>query len=223
MQVEEALRTRKSIRAFLPDAVPHETITRILDLAARQASGTNLQPWKVHVVTGDTKQRITDEVLEVRHSGEDNHEGEFGFYPTEWTEPYRSRRRKVGFGLYDLVGIKKGETEKMFAQHDRNFKFFDAPVGLFFAVDKIMQYGIWLDYGMFVGSLMTAARAEGLHTCPQYAWSTYHKILRTHLDIPDTDTLICGMSLGYADMSAPENTLVTDRVPAEEFANFYGE
>ena len=192
MNVEEALLTRKSMRAYLPTEVPRETVTGILDLAARQASGTNLQPWKVHVVMGDAKQKLTDEVLKVRHSGEDDHEGEFGFYPTEW------------------------------AQHDRNFMLFDAPVGLFFAVDKIMQYGIWLDYGMFVGSIMTAARAQGLHTCPQYAWSTYHKILREHLDIPDTDTVICGMSMGFADMSAPENTLVTDRVPAEEFATFYG-
>lgn len=223
MDVEEAMLTRKSIRAYLPTPVPKETLIRILDLAARQASGTNMQPWKVHVVTGDIKQKITDEVLAVRHSGEDKHTGEFSFYPTEWIEPYQSRRRKVGFGLYDLVGIKKGETEKMMAQHDRNFMFFDAPVGLFFAIDKVMQIGNWLDYGMFVGSIMTAARAEGLHTCPQFAWSSYHKILRKHLDVPDSDTIICGMSLGHADMSAPENTLVTDRVPAEEFTTFYGD
>lgn len=221
MEVEEALRSRRSMRAYLPDPVSRETVTRILDLAARQASGTNLQPWNVYVVTGDAKQRITDEVLAVRHSGNDDHTGEFGFYPTEWKEPYLGRRRKVGFGLYDLVGIKKGETEKMMAQHDRNFMFFDAPVGLFFSVDKIMEYGIWLDYGMFAGSIMTAARAEGLHTCPQYAWSTYHKILRKHVAIPDDHTLICGMSMGVADLNAPENTLVTDRVPAVEFTKFY--
>ncbi len=222
MDVQEALLSRKSMRAYLPTPVSKETVTRILDLSARQASGTNTQPWKVHVVMGDVKQKITDEVLAVRHSGKDEHTGEFTFYPSEWTEPYLSRRRTVGFALYDLVGIKKGETEKMLAQHDRNFMFFDAPVGLFFAIDKIMSTGNWLDYGMFIGSIMTAARAEGLHTCPQYAWSTYHAILRKYLNIPDSDTLICGLSMGHADMSAPENTLVTERVPADEFATFYG-
>ena len=115
MDVQEAMLTRKSIRAYLPTPVSRETVTRILDLAARQASGTNLQPWKVHVVMGNAKQKITDEVLAVRHGGKDDHAGEFSFYPEEWTEPYLSRRRKVGFALYDLVGIKKGETEKMLA------------------------------------------------------------------------------------------------------------
>ena len=150
------------------------------------------------------------------------HKDEYDYYPKEWVSPYIERRRKVGWDLYGLLGIGKADRDRMAQQHQRNYTFFGAPVGLIFTVDRIMQQGSWLDYGMFLQSVMVAARARGLHTCPQAAFTQFHKVIAEELSLRPDQMVVCGMALGYADPSAIENTLVTDRAPVAEFAKFYG-
>jgi nitroreductase len=220
--VDGVIRARRSIRAFLPTPVPKESILEILDVAARAPSGTNTQPWQVIVVTGAIKEALSRELVETALDPARNaeHAQEYAYYPDKWVPPYIDRRRKVGYDLYGLLGIAKGERERMERQFARNYTFFGAPVGLFFTIDRVMGQGSWLDYGMFLQNLMIAAKARGLDTCPQAAFCKYHRIIARHLEIPPGRMLVCGMALGYEDTSWIENNLRTERVPAEEFARF---
>jgi len=218
--VDEALTTRRSLRAYLPDPVPEATVRHILEVAARAPSGTNMQPWHVWVVAGAAKDKVTEAVLAAREAGEEDYE--YKYYPPEWREPYLARRRKVGWDLYGLLGIQKGDKAGMYHQHSRNFAFFDAPVGLFFTLDKHLEIGSWLDFGMFLEAVMVAARGQGLDTCPQVAWVGYHKAVRRVVGYPEEHTLVCGMSMGIADLTKPENTLTTTREPVDAFAKFLG-
>lgn len=218
--VDEALLTRRSVRAFLPDPVDDETIRDILQIASRAPSGTNMQPWKVFVATGEVKQNVADAILSSGVRPEKIEWDEYRYYPDKFFEPYLSRRRAVGFALYSLLGIGRREVERMRAQHDRNFTFFDAPVGLIFTIDRRLNKGSWVDHGMFLQSIMLAARARGLHTCPQAAFAPYHKLIRPILGIPDEEIVVCGMALGYEDTSKPENSLRSERAPLEEFVTF---
>lgn len=220
--VDAAITTRRSIRAFLPDAVAREDIEQILAVAARAPSGTNTQPWKVHVLQGDAKTALSDAILTVYHDPELNrqHTEEYPYYPREWKSPYIDRRRKVGWDLYALLGMARDNKAGMAAQHARNFRFFDAPVGLIFTIDRTMEQGSWLDYGMFLQSIMVAARGRGLDTCPQAAFTQYHRIIAEHLALPASDMVVCGMALGWADASKIENTLSTEREPVSGFVRF---
>jgi nitroreductase len=220
--VDAAITSRVSIRAFLPTPVPQDTLLDILRVASRAPSGTNTQPWKVTVLTGDA---LTTLASKVQAAFDDpavaaTHTEEYAYYPCEWRSPYIERRRKVGWDLYGLLGIQKTDKARMHAQHGRNYAFFDAPVGLMFTIDRVMQQGSWLDYGMFLQNIMVAARARGLDTCPQAAFTPFHKIILDHIQAPASDMLVCGMSLGWADPRAVENTLVTDREPVEGFTRF---
>lgn len=217
--VEEALRTRRSVRAFLPTPVPREIIVRILELAARAPSGSNIQPWQVLVLTGEPLRALGAE-LNARVLSGDTGEEEYRYYPKAWREPYIGRRRKVGWDLYGALGIARGENEKMSRQHARNFQFFDAPVGLFFTIDRDMELGSWLDYGMFLENIMIAARGFGLDTCPQAAFNAYGAVIAERIAIPQTRMLVCGMALGHADPAAPENHFTTEREPVEGFTRF---
>lgn len=217
--VEDAVAQRRSVRAFLDTPVPRATVERILALAARAPSGTNMQPWKVHVLTGAARDRLSTAVL-AAFDGPEKHTNEWAYYPKEFREPYLSRRRKVGWDLYGLLGIARGESERMHAQHGRNFRFFDAPVGMVFTIDRHLEIGSWLDYGMFIQNIMVLARSHGLESCPQAAFAAYHKVIRAELGLDDEQVVVCGLSLGYADWSVPENTLVTERVPLEAFVTF---
>jgi nitroreductase len=180
-----------------------------------------MQPWRVYVLSGNTKTALSKELLEAHFHHQDEHESEYDYYPDTFIEPYKSRRKKVGIDLYGLLNINKGEVEKMQKQHGRNFQFFDAPVGLIFAIDRSLKIGSWLDYGMFLQNIMIAARARGLDTCPQAAFAKYHKIIRQHLNISEDEIIVCGMALGYGDMNAPENQLLTERVAVHEFSRFF--
>jgi nitroreductase len=220
--VDAAIRSRRSVRAFLPTAVPRETIEQILELAARAPSGTNVQPWRVHVLTGAVKAELT---RRIRAAFDDPaqralHTEEYAYYPTEWRSPYIERRRKVGWDLYGLLGIGKADKARMHEQHGRNYAFFDAPVGLIFTIERVLQQGSWLDYGMFLQNLMIAARARGLDTCPQAAFTQFHRVIADVLQLPAEEMVVCGMSLGHADLQAIENTLATERAPVGEFARF---
>jgi nitroreductase len=220
--VDQVINGRYSCRAFLPAPIPNDVLKDILSIASRAPSGTNIQPWKVWVLTGETKHRVSERLLATFDDPEEvsTHSEPYQYYPKKWVEPYIDRRRKVGLGLYNLLGIQKGDALRMHEQHARNYKFFDAPVGLIFTVDTIMEQGSWLDYGMFLQNIMLAAKARGLDTCPQAALIQFHRVIREELEIPDSESVICGMSLGYADPDAPENALRTERAPLDEWVRF---
>ena len=220
--VDAAITTRRSLRAFLPTPVPRETIEQILAVAARAPSGTNTQPWKVYVLTGDAKTELSRKIMAAHNDPAERatHTEEYAYYPTEWKSPFIDRRRKVGWDLYGLLDIAKTDKARMHAQHGRNYDFFGAPVGLMFTIDRIMRQGSWLDYGMFLQSIMIAARGRGLDTCPQAAFMQFHRIITAHIGAPDNEQVVCGMSLGYADSQAIENTLVTEREPVGNFTRF---
>ena len=222
LAADTAITTRRSIRRFLPTPVPCATVEAILDIAARAPSGTNMQPWQAHVVAGEAKDRLCAAVLAAFDANEPGHKQGVQYYPDEFFEPYLTRRRTVGWDLYGRLGIARGEAAKMKAQHRRNFQFFDAPVGIVFTIDRRLATGSWLDYGMFLQNVMTAARARGLDTCAQAAWTHYHKAMRPALRLHETEVVVCGMAIGHADLDAPENALVTERAPARQFARFEG-
>ena len=221
--VDAAITTRRSMRAYLPTPVPRSLVEEILAVASRAPSGTNIQPWQVHVLTGAAQKRLSDRLLAIHNDPQElaRHEREYEYYPREWTSPYVERRRKVGWDLYGLLGIEKTDKARMHEQHGRNYRFFDAPVGLIFSINRIMQQGSWLDYGMFLENIMIAARARGLHTCPQAAFTSFHRVIAEELAFPPEQMLVCGMALGYADPAAAENQLVTERAPVAEFTRFH--
>jgi nitroreductase len=222
--VDAAIASRRSIRAFLPTPVAREDIEAILSVSARAPSGTNIQPWKVTVLTGEAKQRLSDAILAVYHDKEaaSGHTEEYAYYPRQWVSPFIERRRKVGWDLYALLGLTRDDKAGMAAQHGRNYRFFDAPVGLIFTIDRVLEQGSWLDYGMFLQNIMVAARGRGLDTCPQAAFTQFHRIIAEQLGLPANETVVCGMALGYADPEKIENSLITERVPVAEFVRFLG-
>ena len=177
--VDTVIRGRRSVRGFLTTPIPRETILEILDVAAHAPSGTNIQPWHVIVVTGAKKEALSRELIETAldPARDAEHSQEYAYYPEKWIHPYIERRRKVGYDLYGLLGIPKGDRANMLRQFARNYAFFGAPVGLFFTIDRIMGQGSWLDYGMFLENVMLAARARGLDTCAQAAFIKYHRIV----------------------------------------------
>lgn len=224
--VDAAITSRFSARAFLPRAVPRELIEDILQVASRAPSGTNTQPWKAYVLQGASRDTLVAKVCAAHDaiaadpSLAQEYREEYDYYPEKWVSPYIDRRRENGWGLYGLLGIAKGERDKMHAQHQRNFKFFDAPVGLMFTLDKVMGRGSLVDYGMFMQNVMLAARARGLHTCPQAAWNGFARIILPHIGAGDDEMLVCGLALGYADESEVVNTFHTPRVPAAQFTHW---
>ena len=220
--VDHAITSRRSIRRFLPTPIPRATVEAILDAAARAPSGTNMQPWRGYALSGAAKDAVVGAVQAAFDAAEPGHEQEVRYYPDAFFEPYLSRRRAVGWDLYGLLGIAKGEAAKMKAQHRRNFQFFDAPVGMIFTIHRRLATGSWLDYGMFLQNVMTAARGVGLDTCAQAAWTHYHRAIRPVLGLTEEETVVCGMALGHADPDAVENSLVTDRAPARAFMRFEG-
>ncbi|MEC8203219.1 MAG: nitroreductase [Pseudomonadota bacterium] len=222
MDVFEAIESRKSIRAFTDQPVEKELLDQLLQISQRSPSGTNTQPWYVYLCTGDVKQAITDDVLKMAAEGKSKKYEDYDYYPPVWRDVHQARRRAVGWGLYGLLGIEKGDREGSARQGARNFKFFDAPVGLFVTVDSYVTRGSWADAGMYIQTIMLAARGLGLHTCPQAAWIPLQEPVFKHLGIPDDQELVTGMSLGYADKDAIENTLVSEREDVSNVARFVG-
>ena len=226
--VDHAITSRRSVRGFLATPVPRGVIEEILTVAGRAPSGTNIQEWKVYVLTGAAKQKLSAGVLAAHDADYERkkrkepplHVEEYQYYPRQWFEPYLGRRRKLGWDLYGLLGIGKTDYDKMHAQHGLNYTFFGAPVGLIFTIDRRMEAGCWLDYGMFLQNIMVAARGRGLDTCPQQAFATYHQVVAAELALPENEQVLCGMSLGYEDPAAAANQLKTERAALSEFAVF---
>ncbi len=226
ISVDEAITSRMSVRAFTSQPVPRAILQEILEVASRAPSGTNCQPWRVYVLQGASRQSLVDKVCATHDAIRSNPElaaqysEEYDYYPQRWISPYIDRRRENGWGLYGLLGIGKTDKDKMHAQHQRNYRFFDAPVGLMFTLDRVMGRGSLLDYGMFLQNIMVAARARSLHTCAQAAWNSFRSIILPHIGASDNEMLVCGMALGYADPEAVVNTFHTPRVPAHEFTQW---
>ncbi len=225
-QVDAAISSRMSTRAFTQQPVSRQTLTEILQLASCAPSGSNAQPWRVYVLQGESRVALSDKVCRVHDAIRANPElaaeyrDEYGYYPSQWVSPFQERRRENGWGLYGLLGIGKADKEKMHDQHQRNFIFFDAPVGLMFTLDRVMGRGSLVDYGMFLQNLMVAARGRGLHTCAQAAWNGFAKIILPHIGAGENEMLVCGMALGYADDSEVVNTFRTPRVLTSEFTHW---
>jgi nitroreductase len=226
--IQQAMDSRMSARAFSQQAVSKETITDILHLASRSPSGTNTQPWKVYVLQGESRNSLVTKVCaahdEIRAHPEKaaDYREAYDYYPEKWVSPYIDRRRENGWSLYGLLGIGKADKDKMHLQHQRNYKFFDAPVGLMFTLDKVMGRGSLVDYGMFLQSVMLAARAHGLHTCPQAAWNGFATIILPHIGAGPDEMLVCGMALGYADDQDIVNTFRTPRETVSSFTHWLG-
>ncbi len=219
--VDRVMLDRHSIRAFLPTPIAREEIEDILRVASNAPSGNNIQPWRVHVLTGATLHTLIERVCSAFDAADGSHTPEYHYYPTEFFEPYLARRRKCGGDLYGVLGIARGEKARMRAQMRKNFEFFGAPVGLMFTIDRRLAQGSWLDYGMFLQNVMLAATARGLATCAQAAWIDYHRIIAELLALPKNEQVVAGIALGHADPAAPENALLTGRVPVAEFVSFH--
>jgi len=220
--VDRVICERRSIRAFTAQAVEEQLLRDILQVASRAPSGSNIQPWKVYVLTGPAKDRLSQKIIETVQDPEKNasHQAEYVYYPKKWREPFLSRRRKVGVDLYTLLGIGRGDQDKMQTQHLKNFNFFGAPVGLVLTIDRSMEKGSWLDYGMFVQNILISAQAHGLATCPQAAFIAYHEIFAQEIGFPSDEQLVCCISLGYENLQAVENKLITQREPIDQFVQF---
>ena len=225
-EVDSAITSRMSVRAFTQQPVSRSDLEDILQVASRAASGTNTQPWHVYVLQGKSRDTLVEKVcaahdaIRAKPELAANYVEEYDYYPTQWISPFIDRRRENGWSLYGLLGIGKGDKDKMHLQHQRNYKFFDAPVGLMFTVDRAMGRGSLLDFGGFMQNIMVAARARGLDTCPQAAWNGFAKIVMPHIGAGDNEMLVCGMALGYADKSNVVNTFHTPRVPVAEFTKW---
>jgi len=224
--VDAAIESRFAARAFLPTPVPRESIAEILRVASRAPSGTNTQPWRVYVLQGASRDTLVEKVCAAHDavyadpSLAARYVGDHDYYPRNWVSPYIERRRENGWGLYGLLGIVRGEKDKMHAQHQRNYRFFGAPVGIMFTMDRILARGSLVDYGMFLQNVMLAARARGLHTCPQAAWIEFAQIVLPHIGAGPGEMLVCGMSIGHADEKEKVNSFHTPRVPVESFTRW---
>jgi nitroreductase len=222
LPTNEAILTRRAVRGFLPTPIPRDVVRELLALASRSPSGSNIQPWKVRVLSGRPRQELTQVILASLPSGAGRPQPTWTYYPVKWREPFIGRRRKIGWDLYGLLGIRKGDLEAGEAFRRKNFEFFGAPVGMIFTLDEDLELGSWLDFGVFLGHLVIAARGLGLDTCLQQSFADVHEVIHLALRIPQTEKIICGMALGFADADAVQNKLVTERVPVEEFASFSG-
>jgi nitroreductase len=220
--VEEAIRGRKSTRAYLPKPVPRELIARILVTAGRAPSGSNIQPWKVRVIDGKARDALVADLCQ-RYDTVGEGEREYEYYPVKWRDPYLARRRACGWGLYGTMGITRDDKAGMNNQRRQNYEFFGAPTALIFSIDRDLEKGSWLDTGMFIQSIMVAARQFGLETIPQAALANFHEVLRERLSVPQDEIIICGMGIGYPDVNAKVNSFTTDREPLENFVTWIDE
>jgi nitroreductase len=218
---DELLRARRSVREFRPDPVPRALVEEILEAASRAPSGTNIQPWKIHVAAGEVRERLEREVLAHRDTNPPDDGAEFG-RSAKRKDPYTTRMRKLGKDMYTLLGIPKGDQAANWRQWGRNYQFFGAPVGLILTIDKDLDAMSFLDVGMFAMAIMLAAKARGLDTCAQGAWNSYWSVTRRVLNVPDDEYIVFGISLGWADETAPVNTLISEREPLSAFATFHG-
>ena len=219
-RVEDAIQSRKSVRAFLPDPVPREQLEHILRVALRAPSGGNLQPWRLYVLSGAARDRLVAAVREYRKNSPMGDAPEYPVYPPNLNEPYRSRRFLLGEAMYATMNIPREDKAARLAFFAHNWEFFGAPAGMIITMDRQMGVGQWADLGMLLQNIMLLARTHGLHTCPQESWSSFHHVIRRELPIGEHEMVFAGMAIGYADSAHPVNTLYSERAPLEEIVTF---
>lgn len=222
ISVTEAIKSRRSIRAFLDKPVEKSLMEEILQQAARAPSGGNLQPWKVYAISGEVRDQLVNTVSEKQATNPIGDGSEYNIYPPDLIDPYRSRRRDVGNQLYQLIGIPREDKAAKFAQLAKNFQFFGAPVGLIFTFDKQMGLGQHVDLGLYMQNVLLLCKEKGLDTCPQEAWAVWHQTIRDVVGIPQNELVFCGVAVGYADPGEKINELVSERASLEEFAQLKG-
>ncbi|MEE4211188.1 MAG: nitroreductase [Parvularcula sp.] len=215
--VDAAIRGRRSSRAFLPESLPNEILREILTLASRAPSGTNMQPWKVYVLGKPQIAQVAEAIAGSGIRADRAHWDDYRYYPDFFPEPYLRRRRQVGAALYELLGIGRRDVTRMRSHFERNFRFFGAPTGLFVTIDRRLEKGSWLDLGMFIQTLLIAAQARGIDSCVQAAFAPFHRQIRPLVGMRQEEVLVCGIALGRADPSRPENKMRTDRAPLDEW------
>ncbi|MGK0272199.1 MAG: nitroreductase [Cocleimonas sp.] len=220
MNVIEALKQRKSVRAFLDKAVSDETIHTLLEAARYSPSGTNTQPWQVAVVKGKSKIALQEKIESAFRNG-DSGKADFDYYPKEWISPFKDRRKECGLLMYSNLEIKREDKEQQMDQWAANYRAFDAPVMMLFFMDPIMEKGSFMDYGMFLQSIMLAAEGLGLATCPQASLADYPHIIKPTLGFGEDSILLCGIALGYEDKNAVVNSYRTSRLAVNEFTQFF--
>lgn len=217
--VERAIASRRAVRAFLPDPVDPALVRRLIELAAQAPSGTNMQPWRLRVLGPKVRARL-ETALVAALDDPSPREEEYRYYPATLREPYLSRRRKVGWDLYGLLGVAKGDHAGMRRQTEANLRFFGAPVAMMLTVDRDLDIGSWLDLGGFIQTLLIAAQGHDLDSCPQAIFASFHGVVRRELAIPQSEVVVCGIALGKADPEAPANRLVPEREPVEGFTSW---
>ena len=220
--IDDAITSRQSVRAFTDEPVSKQMLNHLLEVARYAPSGTNTQPWHAYALAGKSKESLSAEILADYHANGERSTREYDYYPTQWFEPFLGRRRACGWGLHGSMGITRDDKALMQEQRGRNYVFFGAPVGFIFTINRRLNIGSWMDLGMFMQNIRIAARAEGLHTCAQASFANYPDIVRKHLTIPEEEMVVCGMAVGYGDMTAPENVWRTEREPVEVFTRFLG-
>lgn len=220
MTIFETLKQRKSVRAYLDKPVEKEKINAIFDAARHAPSGVNTQPWQVAVVTGDSKQALQSKIETAFRAGNKG-QADYTYYPTQWNEPYKSRRKDCGLLMYQTLKIGRGDKQRQRDQWAANYRAFDAPVMLLFFMNENMQTGSYMDYGMFLQSVMLAAVEQGLATCPQASLADYPEIINAELGYTDNSVLLCGMALGYEDKNAVVNSYRTVREEVASFTDFF--
>jgi nitroreductase len=218
--VEHAITSRRATRAFLPTPVDPALLHRLIEVASRAPSGTNMQPWKLRVIGPQARARLESALLAALDDPGFVQSEEYRYYPETFREPYLSRRRKVGWDLYGLLGVAKGDVAGMKRQSAANLRFFDAPVALMLTVDRDLGIGSWIDLGMFLQSLLIAAQGNSLQSCPQAIFARFHPVVRRELAIPESEIVVCGVAIGHADPAAPQNGLVAEREAVEGFTTW---
>jgi nitroreductase len=222
MDIFDAVASRYSCRAFLPTPVPETIVRDIVARASRAPSAGNMQPWRIYAIAGKRVEELKGLLAPRMNELPKAEGGDYRIYPDPMEEPYRSRRFEVGEMLYHAIGVPRADKPARYRQYARNFQFFGAPVGLFFALDKSFGLAQWADIGGLLQTVTLLARGHGLHTCPQQAWVSWHRTMRDFLALPDHLMVYSGMALGYADEAAPINGWRSPRAPLDDFATFSG-
>ncbi len=219
--IDDLIQSRRTKRGFLPTPVPMEVVREILSVAKYAPSSSNTQPWRCYVVTGQARERVTSAAVAAFRAGPEKLCPEYPFFPQPLEEPYAARFNKFRGQLGDAQGVHRTDKTGRMRDVERQFLFFDAPVGLIFTMDRKLEWASFLCYGCFLQNVMLAAKGRGLDTCPQQIWSLQYPTLRVELGIPETEMVVAGMSLGHADNSMPENNMVLHKLELDEYATFF--
>ena len=220
--VDNVIKQRFANRSFTQRPVSRQMVEDILEVARFAPSGANIQPWRVYVLSGAEKDRVSRALSKAHEQARDRHSSEYQYYAPQLPEPYLSRRNEFGRRFYGALGIQQSDLIGRARQTAKNYGFFGAPIGLIFAIDRRLQVGSWLDLGMFVQNVMLAAGARGLQTCPQETFAKYHAVLRELLPMSAEEMVVCGMSLGFAEEAVARRGSLMSKAPVSEFAEFLG-